>query len=673
MAMRKLQLRAGVDLESSASLNEVQLNASNLIRFYSGFVQKLGGWMRMTQQRFVGVCRGLHGWADILGNAYLGLGTDQRLQVLKGGMIEDITPITQTDNPAVAFSTATGSSLVTILDALYTPVAGDWINLQTHVSVGGLILFGFYRVVSITDGTHYVVDAGHNASATVTGGAVPSFTTTNLQSTVSVALANHGLSTGSLFTLAIPTIIAAMTLFGTFSVTSVTGPGNFVITAAGTANASTTAAENSGNARIQYLLASGVAVTTPRRGYGAGPYGGGAYGVGSGIINVPVRQWSLDHFGQDLIASPSDGAIYYWQPPNISPALIVAASAPIYNNAVFVMPQAEIIVALGAEIAGTKQPLLIRWCAVADFTDWVASARNQAGSYSIPTGSGLVGGLAVGLGAMLWTDQDVWSMTYLGFPLVFGFNRIAPNCGLVGPRAAGNIGGIVMWIGLHQFFRHSGGVSPVECSVWDFYWYNVDKAQLGQIHCAVNTIFNEMAWFFPIKTDSPLYNPLAPLGYVKFNLTENVFDYGLSPQYQRTAWAPHSPVGDPVGADMDGLLQQHEQGFDADGSAMLWSWQTGYFDIDDGQDFTFSDMMIPDFVTIGTPIFVPNILTLDEPNGAPTTVVAPQFSSETLRINYEARGRQMSTGFAGSPSSVGDFSRLGAIRVRYSADGRANG
>lgn len=677
MPFRTLKLKPGVDLESSQTVNDFQLATSNLIRFYGGFVQQIGGWTQKTVQRFVGVCRGLHGWADIVGNAYLAIGTDQRLEVLINGTIEDITPVVQTNNPAVAFSTTLGSSVVTIHDAAYTPNAGDWINLQTPVSVGGVVLFSYYLVTGIVDSSDYTVDSGTIATATVVnGGAVPSYTTTNASATVNVLLPAHGIPpAGGVFNAEVSTTVATVVISGIYSAT-VVDQDNFTIVAGSTANANTTASENGGNARIAYLLPSGTAVATAVSGFGIGNYGAGDYGGSSdnsgAQIIAPGREWSLDHWGQDLIASPSRGLIYYWQPAAATPALVVSGDAPLQNISVFVMPQVQIIVSLGAEAGGTLQPLLIRWCDAGDFTDWTVAVNNQAGSYLVPTGSRIVGGLATGLGATFWTDTDVWSMTYIGYPLVFGFNRVAVNCGLVAQRAVGVAAAFVMWLGVYQFFQYAigGGVQPIECSVWDFYFFNVDQLQLEQIFCAVNSVFNEMTWFFPISASSPVYDPAAPIGYLKFNYVEKVWDYGQSALYQRTAWVNQSPAGLPIGADTAGLLQEHEVSRDANGQAMLWSWQTGYFDLDDGEAFIFSDFLIPDWVVVGQPSFIPNVLMTDYPNADPTQVVVPSFTSQTDFVTYSARGRQMSFGFSGAPSNIGTFSRLGAVRVRTATDGR---
>lgn len=676
MPFRAIQLRPGVNLEQSQTLNETQLFASNLIRFYGGMAQKIGGWLQLCATALIGTCRGLHGWSDIVGAPYLAAGTEQRLEVLIGGALNDITPIVQTDNPPVSFTTTLGSPVVQITDAGYTPNVGDWIYLATYVSIDTIILFGYYQVTASISGTVFAVTAASNGAAGVSaGGVVPQYTTINTQSVVTVTLPNHGFVTGSIYNAVVSTTVATIVISGSYSVTFVDA-NNFTIPTSGVANASTSAFENSGNARIEYLLPTGLAVDTPLVGYGTGLYGTGLYGVGGGGSSISaLRQWSLDNFGQDLIASPSNGRIYFWQPPTVAPATVVSVTAPLESTAVFVMSQAEIIVAIGAEVSGTQEPLLVRWCDAADFTDWNATATNQAGSYSIPNGSKLVGGLAVGLGALLWTDEALWTMTYLNFPLVFGFNQLAAGCGLTAQRAIGTNGQLTMWLGGSNtapsgFFQvQSGsGVIPMECPVWDFLINNIDTLQLPQVHCAVNTLFNEMAWHFPLLTSSPLWNALTPLGYVKYNYVEKCWDYGLSSQYQRTAWTGVSPVGNPVGTDLSGLIQQHEITYDANGTAMQWSWQTGYFDLMEGEEFFFSDLIIPDFVTVGVPSWTPTVLATDYPQATPTSALVPGITGMSNWITYSVRGRQMALGISGN--DLGTFSRLGKFRIRYSPDGR---
>lgn len=690
MPMRTVKLQPGINVEASQTLNQVQAATSNLIRFYSGLIEKLGGWAHMNDMPLVGTCRGMTGWADIAGNAYIACGTEQRLQVLTGGTIEDITPVIETDNVAVAFSTSSGSAAVTITDTVYQPNVGDWIYLITQVSVGGLILVGLYQVTSTTGGTQFTVTAASNATATVSnGGAVPEFTTTNGQPTVQVTLDNHGLSaTTSSVDFALPTTVGGVTITGAYIVASVIDANNFTITVDEGATSAASAYMNSGNVQIQYLLPTGYAVNTPLTGYGIGDYGAGDYGIaGSQNVTSNLRQWSMDHWGQYLLASPTGGEIYYWNPPDVAPAQVISSNAPTINAAMFVIPQAQIIVALGAEIGGEQEPLLVRWCDAGDFTDWTASTTNQAGSFQLSSGTTLVGGTVVGLGALLWTDTDVWYMQYIGYPLVFSFTQIAGSCGLIAMRAGGDTSGTVPWLSTRGFyiFQTGGGVNSVECPVWDFIFDNLDTTQLDQVHCAVNALFNEMAWHFPVATTSPIYDAAAPMAYVKYNFVENAWDYGQSPQYQRTAWVEKNPQSYPAGTDLNGLIQQHEVAFDADGAGMQWSWQTGYFSLMEGEEFVFVDLIIPDFVLNWTPGGAPPVISVsmlatDYPIGlaqganvgqpmidGPYTITTAQPGA-VLMVPVRLRARQIALLFEGS--DLGSFFRLGALRVRFSSDGR---
>lgn len=664
MPFKKLTLRPGVNVQQSPTLNQTQFAKSNLIRFYAGLIQKLGGWAQVTSQLFTGVCRGLHGWADINGNGYLAVGTTTNLYVyvdqtatLSSIALAPIPPyVPVTTNPAVNFSTIAGSSLVTIVDAGYSPVVGQPVYLNaTQVSVGGLIIFGSYVVVSVISATTYSIDVGTPAPLTQSNtGAVPAFQTFAGSNEVQVTLPYNQGGLGSTFTILVPTTVGGLTLSGNYNVNGVSISGPYFnpiqIQVPTVAASNATASENGGNVRITY-----------------GPPPGHA---GPGQIPVTLVQWSLDNWGQDLIASQTNAGIYFWVPPTIAAANIVSPTAPLYNTTIFVMSQIQIIVALGAEINGQQEPLLVRWCNAGDFTDWTPTAANQAGSYQIPTGTKLIAGLAVGLGALLWTDVDLWSMTYEGLPFVFGFNRVAASCGILAQRAVGVAGTLVMWISISGFFNYSvgGGANPMECPLWDFFINNVDQTLLAQIHCAPNPQFNEFAWHFPLLTSSPYYSVSTPFAYVKFNYIENAWDYGCSAQYQRTAWVGRSALRPPVGADLTGLLQQHEVGTDANGQGMAWSWQSGFFDLTEGEDYPFVDMLIPDSVTTGNPTIEYTVYQTLYSGVAPTAIGPFAWTPSTTFIPLRARGRQMAIGASGS--DLGTFNRLGAFRLRYAPDGR---
>jgi hypothetical protein len=231
MPTAKLLLQPGVNLQQTPTLNKTQWASSQLVRFYAGLLQKLGGWARFTNSAVIGTCRSMLGWADLLGNPYIAIGTEQRLQVLIGGSPFDITPVMTTTNPAVSFSTTSGSATVTITDS-HAPNVGDWINLVTQVSVGGLILVGYYQVVSVGSG-NYTVTAAANATSTVSnGGAVAGFAVVNMSPTVTVTFANHGLTAStSSFNVPVSTTVGGITLSGSYVVASVTNANVFTIAA----------------------------------------------------------------------------------------------------------------------------------------------------------------------------------------------------------------------------------------------------------------------------------------------------------------------------------------------------------------------------------------------------------------------------------------------------------
>ena len=674
-----VRLKPGVDVEESPTLNAAQITAANLIRYYAGLVQKRGGWQEMTATPLIGTCSGLHGWGDKLGDPYLAAGTEQRLEVLEGGILFDITPLVHTSNVAVSFTTVISTPTVTITDATYNPAVGDWVYIPTQVSVGGLIIFGYYQVQTVPSGTTYTITAASNATASVAaGGAVPVYDTLNGFPTVTVTLNGHGLLDGETFEALVSTTVATVVIFGAYAITRIDA-NSFTITASSNANATTTAGENGGNVRLEYLLPTGFAEDTALTGWGIGDFGAGDWGLSSGAqATSPMRQWALDNFGEDLIASPTNGKIYYWVPPDPTPAVVVDASAPIYNAWVFVMNQVQIIIAIGSEVGGTQEPLLIRWCDAGDFTAWTPTSTNQAGSFTVSQGSRLIGGLAVGLGAFIWSDVGVTQMTYQGLPFVFGIRPIATGCGLMGPRARAVSGSTIMWLSSHGFFLMDiGGGTPsaIECSVWDILVNNWDLGQPGQFVLGANDLTNEFELFFPLATTSEFYVAASVTrGSVKYNFVEKVWDYSITSQLQRTAWQRHwvtagGNTGNPVGSDLDGLLQQHEVGNDANGIGMQWSWTTGYFYLSEGEDIIFIDQMIPDFVTTGSPTISLELLAQQSPNDDPVVAGPFDWTTQTKLIGgFGVRARQIALRVSGS--DLGTFNRIGAIRYRYAPDGR---
>lgn len=679
MPLQKLALKPGMlAIASQLAAGETWWSGF-CVRFFLGFLQKLGGWLRLTNQTFVGTCRALHGWADLLGNSYLAIGTEQRLQVYEGGVIFDITPLRATTNPSPAFTTVNTHTSVQVGDTAHGASAGDWVNIFVPVSIGGLIIQGLYLVQTVVDANNYTIDAASAATSSAgPGGAVPDYTTMNTSANVEVTLDNHGLVASDAFTVHVAMTVGGITIGqGAYAVLASPAPttNTFYIVPGATATSSTSAYENSGNTRIQYLLPSGNAVNTALLGYGIGDYGSGDYGLSDSSMSAtgPLRSWALDHWGEALLASPTNLGVYVWTPPfsGLSDPATVVATAPEFNWRIFVIGQLQILVSLGAESGGTQYPNLVRWSDVGDYTDFTPSATNEAGSFQIPTGSSIVAGLSVGLGALIWTNIDLWSMTYEGLPFVFGFNRVATVCEAMSSRAPAVIANAVMWPSVRGFFRYDGsGVNFFPCPVWDFLFANIDYGQLEQLTSAVNTPFNEVAWFFPFAMSSPYYSASTPYGYVKFNTQDGVWDYGVSAQLQRTAWEDHPSLGaTPIGTDLNNYLQQHEISPDADGIPLAWSATSGYADIEQGEEFGFVDWFLPDVVaTPATAQITVSFATTDYSGDQAVTYGPYPFTPATEFLTPGLRGRQIAITIGGN--DLGSSVRLGASRYRVAPDGR---
>lgn len=666
MTFTKLTMQPGVNVQASKFASIGEWVECNFVRFFQGLLQKLGGWQKFADTPVIGSARGIHAWADLQGNPYVIVGTDQRVMIWDGGQIEDVTPLRTTTNVTPAFTTTNGSTTVNVKDVANGSEAGDWIYLPVPVSVGGIILYGYYQIDSLVDSDNYHIIAADTATANVTnGGAVPRFSSTNLSPTVNVLLNNHGLTTGSIFLVNVSTTVANLTINGSYAVTFVDA-NNFTINAGINANATTNVFENGGNVRIQYLISTGSSSPLTLSGYGGGDYGGGDYGLDNGqAVSVqPLRQWFFDTWGEDAIGNPTNGTLYVWIPPySVNPRMTPVAGAPTMMTSSFVSMPQQIAVALGAETGGIQDPNLVRWCDVADYNDWTASSLNQAGSFRISSGSRIVSGTQGPTQGYIWTDVDLWAMQYIQPPFIFGFTRIGQSCGLACARGWAILGNVVYWLGYKQFYVFDGsGVKSIPCNVWDIIFNNIDTTNIDKAFAAPNSLFNEIAWYFPSVNGGGEID-----SYVKLNTDNGQWDYSLG-TITRTCWEDQSVVGPPIGVDGNGYIQQHETSNDADGTPMVSYAVSNFQDMGSGEGVAFSDLILPDFTdrTSGTTV---ELVVMCAKNTASAIVTKGpyQVTSQTQYITTRNRGRFIAMKVGSS--DLGSFWRLGEIRLRISQDG----
>jgi hypothetical protein len=683
------KLIPGVDQNKTPALNEAAISYSQLIRFIpdrtlGGLVQKLGGWTKFYANTINSIVRCLCAWEDTNANSYLAAGAEGipaggggALTVIVSGGSTDITPQTTTVNVSVDFSTTSGSNAVLVTDTGRNIDNYDVVDIQTQVSVGGLILFGQYQCYnpggSANTYTIYATDIlGAPALATSTvanGGDVAVFDTTSGSDFVDVTLADHNLLAGDTFPILIATSVGGVTLYGNYIVISVTSSSVFVISASTSATSTATASANSGDVRFVYY--NGIGPLPGGTGYGIGPYGGGGYGTGippATGTGTPINavDWTLDNWGEVLISCPLNGPIYRWNPTTGDPIALVIPEAPPVNDGMFVaMPQRQII-AWGSTFTGIKDPLLIRWCDVDNYNSWIAAITNQAGSYRIPKGSRIVQCIQGPQQGLIWTDLGLWAMQYAGPPYVYQFNEIGTGCGLIGRKAATSMGGVVYWMGQSQFYRLSGsGVEPIRCPVWDVIFQDLDTDNLDKIRVAANSRFGEIAWYYPTNSNGGEVSH-----YVKYNVILNEWDFG---ELARTAWINESVLGPPIGAAPDTYIYQHETSTDADGQPMNSSFQTGYFVLTEADVKMFVDQVWPDMKWgyYGGDQNANVMLTFyvtDYPGQTPIAYGPYTLTQATTYITPRFRGRLVSIKM--ESNDIGSFWRLGNTRYRFQQDGK---
>ncbi len=697
MPHASFKLVPGTDTNETPALNENGgISQTQLIRFFYdrngiGLVQKLGGWTQWASYVFSSIVRALWAWEDLNDNSWLAAATETnqstgsaQLVVITNGITNDITPSYTIANEGNAqFAVTAGSNLIAITDITVTGLTSyDTVFIATQVSIGGLVLFGQYPIDTdgyIAPNVYHIFatdQLGNPFAATSTTGNfyLPVFSSTSGTNSITVTLPNYTYAVGTTFAILTPTVIGGVTLSGNYIVQSLTDANNFVIFAGGIPSATTSVTMNNNNVAFIYNIGKGA--VSSGTGYGVGAYGSGGYGSGTGVAPatgtpIPAVDWTLDNFGQVLIGCAVESKqivpyqpIYQWTPG--LPSATVIPNAPTVNDGVMVaMPQRQII-AWGSTQTGIQDPLLINWCDVGNYNQWIALVTNQAGSFRIPKGSRIVGAVQGPQQGIIWTDIDAWSMQYIGPPYVYSFNEIGTGCGLIARKAAASVNGIYYWMGPSQFYMLSGqGVQTLVCSVWDVVFENLNAANLYKIRVAVNSRFNEIQWFYPSASGTGEVD-----SYVKYNTELNAWDYG---SLARSAWIDQSVLGPPIGADPNALLlYQHETSNDAAGNAMTSYFQSGYYAIGEGDFKSFIDLVWPDFKwgqynQAQTANMQISFLVVNFPGETPTVYGPYTVTQATKYFNTRLRGRLVSVLI--ESSDLGSFWRIGNIRYRYAPDG----
>lgn len=520
------------------------------------------------------------------------------------------------------------------------------------------------KLYVINRGVRYDITPVRRASSTDNP-----FTTTNLDSVVLVTDPAHSSEVGDFVRYSGATAVAGLTIDGEYQIIEVLDNDQYRIDAGSLANASTT---GGGAVAIEYDLnvmpaSQGLAV-----GWGVCAWGEGTWGTArsedcSDVI-AELGLWSLDNFGEDLIASPRGGAVYWWDRTNgASSRAIILPNAPATNQRVLVSNTGAQIICLGAfdYVSGSPDPMLIRVGAEESLNDFIPSDDNTAFDERLATGSRIVSGIRTRGGVIVTTDQAAYIMR--ADPTeVFTVEKLGDNSGALCPNGMLEAKGIGYWIGANKFFMFDGVLTEIPCEVWQRVFaervgtavnpYRIDMTQKDKIYSWFNDKFSEITW---------LYTSVGGSGendcYVVYNTDSRVWYHGTLERTAGNQSGATFGVNVPFAFGSDGKLYRHEVGEDADGAPMDAFIETHDFTIsaEAKNELTISQA-VPDMVRHAGNLLL-YLKSKKQPSAAGYVIKGPYtITTTTERKGVRITGRQVAVQFRSN--ELGASWRLGPWR-----------
>lgn len=509
----------------------------------------------------------------------------------------------------------------------------------------------------------YILSAGELFNITpfrAEGTLTNPFSTVNGSPVVTVSHVGHSAGQGDAVFFTGATAVGGITVGGEYAVTSVIDADTYTITAA--SNASSTAGPGGGSVGYGYEIAVGGAETGLAFGWGAGTWGEHTWGTPrlTSTLIVPLRVWSLDNWGEDLIASPSGGAVYWWDRTNgLGTRAQLIATAPPRNLRVIVSPENRQLICFGtSDEFGDLDPLLVKWSDSEDFTNFVIEAENNAGSQRIDGGSEIIAGIRTRSGILIWTDKSLHLMQPTGDSLVYDFRQLGTGVALAGPNAVIDAAGVVFGFGIDNFYVYDGTLRILPCDVWTRVFSSFNVAQRRMVYTALNSPFSEIWWFYPpsgVNSNTRL---------VVYNYREDLWWYG---NLQRSAFSDFGRVFEkPFGIDDDGEIYTHEDGVDDDGAAMDRYLISDDVEIGEGQAAMHVSTLIPDFKQL-TGTATVTLRGRLYPAATQKTKGPHNVTSSTRKISTRMKARQVALEVR--MDHLGGSFRMGDWRADISQDG----
>ena len=657
MALTQIKFAPGIDKQDTKVGAQGRWVDSDNVRFRYGLPEKVGGWASLINETIVGVVRRQLPFVDAEGNRYVALGTDKFLLLYFEGQLFDITPFRfDSNNAQEQFLTSSIDTTNTSTTITVTTKNGG-AAVPHGLSVGDMVVFNNFAA-----GSSGIADADLEGKV-VQVITVPSTTT---------------------FTATVPNAASATSSDGTVD--------------------------------IQPYAVVGPAEQSYGYGFGISTYGGvvtGGSDTGWGVAVAASTQtlepglWSLDTFGNVLIATIANGRTYTWD-SNIAAKFTTRASVnttnflttlnPVASRLTLVSPTTQHLIHFGTcttyNDASTQDDMFIRFSNNEEINSYDVKATNTAGTFRLQDGTKIMGALTAKETILVWTDSSLYTMKFVGSPFTFGFEQVGTNCGLIGKNAAVEIDGVAYWMSNNGFFAFDGTVKSLPCGVEDYVYDDIDTTKGQQINAGLNNLFTEVTWWYP-TTGSDFNNR-----YVSYNYGETMklpagnWYTGTNTNSIRTSWTDtlvyprpyatkynESSAGTfPAVVGVTGLGQtvyfEHETGTDQinpDGSttALTSFIQSFEFSLQKDQTEYFLAMrrFLPNFKRLTGNNNITLSVTDFPATDATATALSPFIvTSSTNFVDTRARGRYASIKLQNT--AAGETWRFGTFQVDLQPDGR---
>jgi hypothetical protein len=544
------------------------------------------------------------------------------------------------------------------------------------------------------------------------------FDSTTTDDEVTVNLTSHGLSAGDYFKFKSVTLpgggvtgyTTADFTTNVFEVISTPTGNTFTITMP--SNESGTGMSAQGSATLNSYITIGPVFQTPAYGWGTDTWSAGAWGEESSVTNVTLDpgSWSLDNYGQLLVATVRNGATYTWNPSTAGALDIratVVANAPTTSLMSLVSDRDRHLFLMGTETTignpSTQNKMFIRFSNQEDINVWNPTATNTAGTFLLDQGNEIITAVQGKDYVLVLTDQAAYQIQFVGPPFTFSIRQVGSNCGCLGQHAAVFAQGAVFWMGFGGgFFMYDGTVKQLPSLVEDFVFttqgdalginYNANQIAYGY-H---NSLYNEVGWYYAASGSQQINRNVV------FNFLEQTWTTGSlartsynDAQTYALPYATQFTVNTiPSFPTINGATNTygsskywaHEIGVnevDANGvSTAITSYiQSGDYDLDvqqgmagDGENIMRVSRFIPDFKNLSgnakiTMFFrnYPNQAEQSDSNG-PLITGPFTCNSTTTFVSTRVRGRQVSLKIEND--AVNQSWRYGTLRLDIQAGGR---